>query len=227
MVGYGTAVLLTTQHMDEADQLADLMAVIDHGRQIVEIHCRNSQMQILQAGQDGAPDREYHRFVTDRGNQLGGPHGAVPPPTVPPAVAVDAGRWLARSHSIHRHPSLGQGAAAASCTLVVPTKVAIQSPSYNPTMKLGADCAAAGVIQARDPQRAQAARLAQPRPWRTATRATNRAARAGKGRRGTEVTCANPDCGAVFCPLTSAKRRQFCSRSCATKHARRTARSQT
>jgi hypothetical protein len=32
---------------------------------------------------------------------------------------------------------------------------------------------------------------------------------------------------AVFCPLTSAKRRQFCSRSCATKHARRSTRSQT
>jgi hypothetical protein len=64
------------------------------------------------------------------------------------------------------------------------------------------------------------------RPLRP-TRATTRAARVGKGRRGTEVTCANPDCQAVFCPLTGAKRRQFCSRSCATKHARRTARSQT
>jgi hypothetical protein len=82
-------------------------------------------------------------------------------------------------------------------------------------------------IQARDPQRAQAARLAQSLPWRTATRGTNRAARVGRGRRGTEVTCANPDCQAVFCPLMGAKRRQFCSRSCATKHARRTARSQT
>jgi hypothetical protein len=55
-------------------------------------------------------------------------------------------------------------------------------------------------IEARDPQKAQAARLAQPRPWRTATRATNRAARAGKGRRGTEVTCANPDCGRSSVP---------------------------
>jgi hypothetical protein len=75
-----------------------------------------------------------------------------------------------------------------------------------------ASSAGQAFIEARDPQRAQAARLAQPRPWRTATRATNRAARAGKGRRGTEVTCANPDCRAVFCPLTGAKRRQFCSR---------------
>jgi hypothetical protein len=43
-----------------------------------------------------------------------------------------------------------------------------------------ASSAGQAFIQARDPQRAQAARLAQPRPWRTATRATNRAARAGK-----------------------------------------------
>ena len=36
MVDYGTSVLLTTQHMDEADQLADLIAVIDHGRVVAE-----------------------------------------------------------------------------------------------------------------------------------------------------------------------------------------------
>jgi ABC-2 type transport system ATP-binding protein len=32
----GTTVLLTTQHLDEADQLADLIAVVDHGRMIAE-----------------------------------------------------------------------------------------------------------------------------------------------------------------------------------------------
>jgi hypothetical protein len=35
-----------------------------------------------------------------------------------------------------------------------------------------ASAAGQAFIQARDPQKAQAARLAQPRPWRTATRAT-------------------------------------------------------
>jgi hypothetical protein len=35
-----------------------------------------------------------------------------------------------------------------------------------------ASSAGQAFIEARDPQRAQAARLAQPRPWRTATRAT-------------------------------------------------------
>jgi len=36
LVGQGTTVLLTTQYLDEADQLADRIAVIDHGRIIAE-----------------------------------------------------------------------------------------------------------------------------------------------------------------------------------------------
>ncbi len=36
MVAEGTTVLLTTQYLDEADQLADRIAIIDHGRVIAE-----------------------------------------------------------------------------------------------------------------------------------------------------------------------------------------------
>jgi ABC-2 type transport system ATP-binding protein len=36
LVGEGTTVLLTTQYLDEADRLADEIAVIDHGRVIAE-----------------------------------------------------------------------------------------------------------------------------------------------------------------------------------------------
>jgi ABC-2 type transport system ATP-binding protein len=36
MVAGGTTVLLTTQYLDEADQLADRIAVVDHGRVIAE-----------------------------------------------------------------------------------------------------------------------------------------------------------------------------------------------
>jgi len=36
LAGSGVTVLLTTQYMDEADQLADRIAVIDHGRKIAE-----------------------------------------------------------------------------------------------------------------------------------------------------------------------------------------------
>lgn len=74
---------------------------------------------------------------------------------------------------------------------------------------------------ARDPQRAQNARLTQPIQWTAAARASNRAARAGRGRHGAEVTCHNPECRAVFCPLHSARRRKFCSRSCASTYNRR------
>jgi ABC-2 type transport system ATP-binding protein len=36
LAGAGVTILLTTQYMDEADQLADRIAVIDHGRKIAE-----------------------------------------------------------------------------------------------------------------------------------------------------------------------------------------------
>jgi ABC-2 type transport system ATP-binding protein len=36
LVADGTTVLLTTQYLDEADRLADMIAVIDHGRVIAE-----------------------------------------------------------------------------------------------------------------------------------------------------------------------------------------------
>jgi ABC-2 type transport system ATP-binding protein len=36
LVGEGTTVLLTTQYLDEADRLADRIAVIDHGKVIAE-----------------------------------------------------------------------------------------------------------------------------------------------------------------------------------------------
>src|SRR6202008_465407 len=40
LVAAGTSVLLTTQYLDEADQLADRIAIIDHGRVIAEGTCR-------------------------------------------------------------------------------------------------------------------------------------------------------------------------------------------
>ena len=36
LAGKGVSVLLTTQYLDEADRLAERMAVIDHGRVIAE-----------------------------------------------------------------------------------------------------------------------------------------------------------------------------------------------
>lgn len=52
---------------------------------------------------------------------------------------------------------------------------------------------------------------------REAVRATNRASR-GRGRIGTVVEC--EQCGSLFCPLAGARRRRFCTRSCASIYGR-------
>ena len=43
LVAEGTTVLLTTQYLDEADRLADTIAVIDHGRLIAAGHLRRAE----------------------------------------------------------------------------------------------------------------------------------------------------------------------------------------
>lgn len=74
----------------------------------------------------------------------------------------------------------------------------------------------------RDPFRATAARLEagsviSPAGLEALRRAN--AGRRGQHRLGTVVVC--EWCGAAFCPLAGAKKRRFCSRSCANKHNRR------
>ena len=76
-------------------------------------------------------------------------------------------------------------------------------------------------VQRRDPASATAARLRagsviSPAGLEALRQAS--AARRGRRRLGTVVVCAW--CGVEFCPLVAAKRRRFCSRSCATKHTR-------
>lgn len=65
---------------------------------------------------------------------------------LPVGVLLTAGILTA---DVSSSDAAGKRAAAASCTLNVPTRVAISSPYVNPTFTLGADCAAAGVIDAR------------------------------------------------------------------------------
>lgn len=74
-------------------------------------------------------------------------------------------------------------------------------------------------IAVRDPTAARAARKASGAGMSPAGLAASRA-RPGQGRKGIVVVCAQ--CGCAFCPLTGASRRRFCSRSCASRAARRT-----
>ena len=64
LVADGTTLLLTTQYLEEADQLADQIAVIDHGRVIAQ--GTGSELkdrvggQILEVELVGADERETH-----------------------------------------------------------------------------------------------------------------------------------------------------------------------
>ncbi|TWP34493.1 hypothetical protein [Leekyejoonella antrihumi] len=73
------------------------------------------------------------------------------------------------------------------------------------------------LVAARDPAAALAARREMGTVMSPEGLAASRA-RPGQGRRGTVVMCAW--CGARFCPLRSATRRRFCSRSCASRSTR-------
>jgi hypothetical protein len=80
------------------------------------------------------------------------------------------------------------------------------------------------LAQRRNPVAATEARL-QSAKGASAQEAAERDARMAQvgrsGRRGTVVTCRW--CGVEFCPLTGARKRRFCSRSCASRHTRATA----
>ena len=70
------------------------------------------------------------------------------------------------------------------------------------------------LIEARDRLVAKGMLMSQRNPMSPAGLAASRR-RPGQGRLGTVVICDH--CGAAFCPLASARRRRYCSRSCASR----------
>ncbi|WP_454293547.1 hypothetical protein [Salana multivorans] len=92
-----------------------------------------------------------------------------------------------------------------------------------PTRQTIADNARRGLpgkarfVAARDPAAASAARLSSGVGMSPAGLAASRS-RPGRGRLGTVVVC--EWCGVEFCPLAGARKRRFCSRSCASRATR-------
>jgi ABC-2 type transport system ATP-binding protein len=117
LVAEGTTILLCTQYLDEADQLADGIAVIDHGKVIAEgtpgqlkasVGSRALHVRLLDPGQ--RPEAE--RLLTD---QLGVAHPE-PDPAALSAPCADADRAAEAMAELSR-----SGVGIASFSLGQPT----------------------------------------------------------------------------------------------------------
>ncbi|MFD9967683.1 ATP-binding cassette domain-containing protein [Streptomyces sp. NPDC059011] len=123
VVAQGTTVLLTTQYLEEADQLADRLAVIDHGRLIAEgtpgqlkadvgsgvlrVRLRNAAERavaerVLAAALDSAVQRHADPVLLTAGSTPGGPS------TAPAEQASTALAELTRAGIVVDEFSLGQ-----------------------------------------------------------------------------------------------------------------------
>jgi ABC-2 type transport system ATP-binding protein len=67
----GVTVLLTTQYLEDADQLADRVAVLDHGRIIADGTVADLKRQVAEQRLDvtTVDDATYRRFVSDLGER--------------------------------------------------------------------------------------------------------------------------------------------------------------
>jgi ABC-2 type transport system ATP-binding protein len=104
IAGEGTTVLLTTQYLDEADRLAERMAVIDHGRVIAEGTSRDLKAMVgssalhlrLASADQHARARELVSRVLGNGLLPVGDATSVAARLVNPAQAADVLAALAR-----------------------------------------------------------------------------------------------------------------------------------
>jgi ABC-2 type transport system ATP-binding protein len=120
LVGTGTTVVLTTQYLEEADRLADRIAVIDHGRLLREGTSDQLKHQVGGAILEvHLPAHDHMRAVTVlRGFDAQGSAGHKPTGTVTVA-APDGARTLAEV--LHRLDTAG----------IAPTEVALRTPTLD------------------------------------------------------------------------------------------------
>jgi ABC-2 type transport system ATP-binding protein len=116
LVAEGTTVLLTTQYLDEADQLADRIAIIDHGRVIAEgtsselkalVGAGSLQVRLGVAEQRDEAERILAR-VLDEPVVLAGDPTALSVRAPDPERVADALSTLARSGVVVTEFALGQ-----------------------------------------------------------------------------------------------------------------------
>lgn len=119
IAGEGTTVLLTTQYLEEADRLADRLAVIDHGRLIAEGTSRELK--------ESCGQRTLHVRVADRAQ-----HGAAQAVLKQVLGDVhDDGDAAALSAKVSRDEQVPQALAALTAQGVTVAEFALAQPSLD------------------------------------------------------------------------------------------------
>ncbi|MFJ9128418.1 MULTISPECIES: ATP-binding cassette domain-containing protein [unclassified Streptomyces] len=117
LVGGGTTVLLTTQYLEEADQLADRISVVDRGRVVA----------------DGSPDELKAKLGGDRIDVVVRDAAQLPlvAPMLPAGATVDADRRLVSAPVTDRMAALTDVVRALQETGVEAEDVALRRPTLD------------------------------------------------------------------------------------------------
>ncbi|PBC62516.1 daunorubicin/doxorubicin resistance ABC transporter ATP-binding protein DrrA [Streptomyces sp. Tue6028] len=120
LVGGGTTVLLTTQYLEEADQLADRISVVDHGRVVADGTA--DELKTLTGG-----DR-IDVVLRDAG-QLGAAVALLPLPAAD--ISVDADRRLLSAPVVDRMAALAGVVRALEASGIEAADVALRRPTLD------------------------------------------------------------------------------------------------